>query len=319
MTTQQKKKQKKKSLWGRQNWIVWLAAAMTTLLMMFAFSVTSLIIYARWNDEQRQYVAEAAPIISAPLPTPYLTPTPPEAIVVERNEVAKPSISVTPPPTGSIMAQYVNAPFVADGDLSGWSEVPSYPSTFRVFNVGDWDQSDDLQAFWRLAWDETNLYLAALVLDDVHVQTQTGNLIYLGDSLEVQIDTQRMIDLGTVLSPDDFQLVLSPGDFVTIPPSAALFRGTEAGQLSGVESSGLIVSASQMEGGYVLEAVLPWNELGVRPIPNLELGIALNANDNDTPNTAQQEVMKSHIASRLFGEPDSWGLLILTGGEPSAD
>lgn len=319
MTTQLKKKQKKRSLWGKQNWVVWLVAAITALMFVFAFGVTSLIIYARWNGEQQRYIADAAPVISAPVPTPYLTPTPPEAIVVERSEVAKPSISITPLPSGSVMAQYVNTPFVVDGDLAGWATVPSYASTFRVFNADDWDGSDDLQAFWRLAWDETNLYLAALVIDDVHVQTQTGNLIYLGDSLEIQIDTQRLIDLGDTLSTDDFQLVLSPGDFVAIPPSAALFRGTEAGQLSGVLSSGLIVSAAQMEGGYVMEAVLPWDEIGVRPIPDLELGIALNANDNDTPNTAQQEMMKSHIAGRLFGEPNSWGVLILKGGNTSAD
>lgn len=319
MTTQKKQSQKKKTLWGKRNWLVWLVAAMTTLLMVFAFGVTGLIVYARWDGEQQQYVAESVSQIDQPLPTPYFTPTPPEAIVVERGEVAKPNVTLTELPTGGIVAQYVNAPFAADGDLAGWSEIPSYPSTFRVFNTGDWDQSDDLQAFWRLAWDESNLYLATLVVDDVHVQTQTGNLIYLGDSLEVQIDTQRAMDLSNTLSPDDFQLVLSPGDFVTIPPSIALFRGTEEGELSGVDGSGMIISAAQMEGGYVVEAVLPWDELDVRPTPDLELGIALNANDNDSPDTAQQEVMKSHIASRTFGAPDTWGILILSGGNTAAD
>ncbi len=319
MIVQQKKKPKKKSLWGRQNWIVWLVAAMTTLLLIFAVGVTSLIIYARWNGEQQLYIAESMVAIDTPLPTPYLTPTPPEAIVVERNEVAKPSVKLTPSANGSVVAQYVNAPFIVDGDLAGWTDVPSYPSTFPVYQIGDWDESDDLQAFWRLAWDETNLYLAALVLDDVHVQIQTGNLIYLGDSLEVQLDTQRLIDLDDALSPDDFQLVLSPGDFVTLPPSAMLFRGTEEGELDSALSSGLIVSSAQIEGGYVMEAILPWDELNVRPIPDLELGIALNANDNDTPNTAQQEVMKSHVATRLFGEPITWGILILTGGNTSAE
>ena len=63
--------------------------------------------------------------------------------------------------------------------------------------------------------------------------------------------------------------------------------------------------------GYMLEAVIPWQDLDISPTPGLVLGLALNANDNDTPGTAVQEVMKSHVATRAFQDPTSWGTLTL--------
>ena len=41
------------------------------------------------------------------------------------------------------------------------------------------------------------------------------------------------------------------------------------------------------------------------------MGIALNVNDNDTPGTAVQEVMKSHVGSRRSSDPTSWGTIVL--------
>jgi hypothetical protein len=47
------------------------------------------------------------------------------------------------------------------------------------------------------------------------------------------------------------------------------------------------------------------------PEPDLIVGVALNANDNDTPGTAVQEVMMSHVATRTLRDPTGWGTLTL--------
>jgi hypothetical protein len=44
------------------------------------------------------------------------------------------------------------------------------------------------------------------------------------------------------------------------------------------------------------------------------LGLALNANDNDTPGTAVQEVMVFNVPGWLFADPSSWGTLKLGTG-----
>ena len=339
-------KKKKQKLWGARNWLVWLVAAMTTLVLTFVAGVTLFVIYAQYDGAPRS--AEIIAQITEQPPTPAVTLTPFVEEVVERNEVAKPvaspsptalpsatpvpteppaatataapTVVITPLPTGGVLAERVDQPLVVDGNLEGWTDIPSFTSSYRVYNNDSWDQTDDLQTFWRLAWDDLNLYLSALVIDDVHVQIRSGDLSYLGDSVELQIDTQLRLDLSNQLSTDDYQLVFSPGDFAENAPSFGLFRGTPEGQMvSYGNREGIKVSAEATDSGYVLEAAVPWTVLGVRPTVDLELGIALNANDNDVPFTAQQEVMKSHIATRKFAAPDTWGVLILDGDELAAD
>jgi hypothetical protein len=78
---------------------------------------------------------------------------------------------------------------------------------------------------------------------------------------------------------------------------------------------GIQVAALPSTTGYALEAAIPWSNLGINPQPGLQMGIALNVNDNDTPETAVQEVMKSQVASRRFGDPTSWGTIVLRNAE----
>lgn len=198
-----------------------------------------------------------------------------------------------------------------DGDLSEWEGIPAVLSAFQVFQVAGWDDTADLEAIWRVVWDDNNLYLAASIQDDTHVQTESGNLVYRGDSLEIQVDTDRVGDFAPKPSPDDFQILLSPGDFETLPPSAFRFQGTNFGGISDAPGHHITIAAQPMAEGYTLEAAIPWTDLNMRPQAGLVLGVALNANDNDKPGTAVQEVMMSHVSTRGLTDPTTWGTLAL--------
>jgi hypothetical protein len=205
---------------------------------------------------------------------------------------------------------------VVDGLLSEWTSVPAFVSAHRVYSAAGWDSSEDLTAIWRLAWDDENLYIAAEVGDDVHVQTQTGNQIYRGDSLEMQIDIGRARNVNaTKLNSDSFQLVLSPGDFAGLPPSAFRFRGNNVGQMRDDPGYNIVVAAQHTATGYSLEAAIPWTDLFVTPRLGLVLGATFNANDNDVSGTAVQEVMLSNVPTRTFSDPSSWGTLTLQPAE----
>lgn len=223
------------------------------------------------------------------------------------------SVTVTTPPTSSnVEAVRLAAPPTIDGNLSEWGETPTYPSAFRVFNAQSWDGTEDLTAVWRLAWDNTNLYIGVEVTDDTHVQSQTGNQLFRGDSVDMQFDTDRGGDLGDGLSPDDFQITFSPGNFGSLPPSAFRFQGTENGRiLDAPGGNNVTVDASQTAAGYILEAAIPWSDLNLTPSEGLVIGIALNASDNDSPGTAVQEVMMSHVSTRTLTDPRGWGTLTL--------
>jgi hypothetical protein len=204
------------------------------------------------------------------------------------------------------------SPPVIDGLLNEWAGVTATSSAYIVHQVSDWDGSDDLVAHWQLSWDMTNLYVAVGVADDTHVQNQTGNQIFRGDSVDMQIDVDRQGDFSPVLSPDDFQLTMSPGNFFDLPPSAFLFQGTDSGQI--VDSPGehqLVLAVQRQEDGYSLEAAIPWSNFNLTPAPGMTIGLALNASDNDTPGTAVQEIMKSHVPTRTLTDPTGWGTLTL--------
>lgn len=232
-------------------------------------------------------------------PTAMVTVVPAATATLPTEETA---VSATIPRAAS--------PPVIDGDLTDWPGRPLAASIYQVYNAPTWDGTDDLAASWRLAWDDTALYVAVEVTDDRHVQTQTGNLIYRGDSVEIQLDTNREADLGSELSPDDYQINLSPGDFAGLPPSAFQFQATTAGSMRDAPvQSPLPVAARLTEAGYILEAAIPWAALAMAPVSGQSIGIALNVSDNDEPGTAVQEVMKSHMPGRTFSDPTTWDTL----------
>jgi hypothetical protein len=181
-----------------------------------------------------------------------------------------------------------------------------------VFTGDTWDGSDDLAASWQVSWDDANLYLVINVADDIHAQNQTGNQTFRGDSVELQIDADRAGDYGPSLSPDDYQIALSPGDFAGILPSAFRFQGTASGEMRDAAAPHAITVVAVPNGsGYVLEAAIPWRDLGLTPAAGVVIGLAVNVNDNDRPGTAAQEMMKSSAPNRRFSDPTTWGTLTL--------
>ncbi|MBK8986141.1 MAG: hypothetical protein IPM39_08665 [Chloroflexi bacterium] len=225
--------------------------------------------------------------------------------------VATVTVATIPPPTGSVQAAPLSSPPTINGDLSEWAGIGAYESTYRVFSAPGWNGTDDLTAVWRLGWDAANLYIAVAVSDDVHVQTQTGNQIFRGDSVDMQFET-NLARASSQLGPSNFQITFSPGDFVGLAPSAFRFQGTSQGQILDAPGGHRITLAAQKTAvGYNLEAAIPWADLSITPFSGLVLGVSLNANDNDTPGTAVQEVMKSHVSTRTFTNPTTWGTLTL--------
>ena len=229
--------------------------------------------------------------------------------------VTLPSDLATPPQTSialDAVAPRATTQLMIDGDAAEWAGLPVFSSPHIVFTADSWDGSDDVAASWQMVWDDVALYLIVNVADDIHAQNQLGNQTFRGDSIELQIDADRAGDFGPSLSPDDFQITLSPGDFNNVPPSAFRFQGTSSGSmLDAPGQHSIVVAATPSGAGYLLEAAIPWRDLNITPSAGLVIGLAVNVNDNDRPGTAVQEMMKSSAPGRRFGDPTSWGTLTL--------
>jgi len=303
-----------------QKWMLWLGVAVVALFLVGFCLLGGYFLWQQFRTRTAvpprptlalptSLVETAVPVTETPLPeeTATLSPIAPTATLFVPPTSAPPPVG-----PGSVEAVQLLSPPTVDGNLSEWGSAVPTESSFLVFSRGDWDGSDDLTAVWRLAWDNNNLYIGVAVTDDTHVQTQTGNQIFRGDSVDMQFDTDLNGDFGDGLSPDDFQITFSPGDFGGLPPSAFRFQGTSNGRIEDAPGGNHVtLAALKTSEGYNIEAAIPWSDLNLTPAPGLVIGLSLNVSDNDAPGTAVQEIMKSHVSSRTLTDPTSWGTLAL--------
>jgi LysM repeat protein len=210
---------------------------------------------------------------------------------------------------GALLASNMVITPVIDGDLSEWSVLANTADTV-VYGANHWSGTSDLSATFALGWDDANLYLVVSVRDDVLAQTQTGESIFRGDSVEFLLDGALQADRQhEKLSADDYQVGLSPGDLTGATVTAQAYAWFPAGQTGPLPIAQ--VAASTTVYGYVLEAAVPWDALGVTPAAGSDYGFALSVSDNDLYGLVTQQSMVSTSAGRLLTDPTPWGQLRL--------
>jgi hypothetical protein len=256
-----------------------------------------------------------------------IVPPPPTAAVsdapIAPSPTAEPtrglSPTVTLPASGEettteATAVYRADPPTIDGRLDEWAGFPTITTPHITLQPAGGAQRNQIaSSTWRLGWDETHFYLAVSVVDDIHVQTQTDpRLAYLGDSLELQLDTSADGRVGTQVTANSWQFVISPGDFAAISPSVYRFRGNAAGNIADAPGHQARVAAVQTNVGYDVEVAIPWSDVAFTPAAEARLRAALSVNDNDSPGTAVQNLMLSNVATRQWRNPSSWGFLRLS-------
>jgi len=298
----------KRQRFGR--WGCWLGLVLLILLLLAICGMSGYLAWQEFGHQLGPGLVLMPPTALSSEPDTAEAETP-QPLTAEPPSLAATVTLATTPTAGSVEAAQMPTMPLIDGSLDEWVDVSTFESSYLVYSDDEWDGTDDVTATWRLGWDSSNLFVAIQVEDNTHVQTQTGNQIFRGDSLSMQFDSNVEGDFGPQLSSDDYQINLSPGDFATIPPSTFRFRGTSDGGAVDATGHSIVAAAQQTEHGYNLEAVIPWRDIGLSPAVGLEIGAAFNVNDNDTPGTAVQEVMKSHVATRAFRDPTSWGSLVL--------
>lgn len=255
-----------------------------------------------------QEVPQQATVVVTPTPLPTETAT---AVPAPTDTALPQPTAVSALTTAHVTAPRLTSPPTIDGSLSDWPAIMPVSSAHTVFSQSSWDGSDDVNAYWMLGWDNRNLYIAVTVVDDIHVQIKSDEKIYQGDSLEIQIDSDINGDYGTILSPDDYQINLSPGDFQTVPTAFFLWRGNDSGRYDPFAWRGILLAAQPSSDGYIMEMMIPWDNVAVAPFAGQRIGIALNVSDNDGVGTAVQEMMKSHVETRTYEAPSTWGTLTL--------
>lgn len=208
----------------------------------------------------------------------------------------------------SMDAVYLNNPPSIDGNLADWA-LNSASVVNVVFGGDKWDSAADLSGAFMVGWDEDNIYIGAKVIDNRYVQNSTGVKLFMGDSLEILLDTDVSSDFyQKSLSGDDYQLGISPGNpnLGTNDGAYLWYPISKAGPRSQVD-----IAAIAVADGYTVEVLIPWSVFGVSPGSGQHYGFVLSLSDNDNLNKNIQQSMVSSVPTRKLTDPTTWGDLTL--------
>ena len=172
----------------------------------------------------------------------------------------------------------------------------------KLLNLRDdkWQSGKDLSAKIKLAYRPEGLYIGAKVTDDKFFQTQEGVKMYMGDHIEILFDTLIGIDNARDnFGSGQYHLMLSPGDLNSKNPKA------EAAMVFPERRSikNAVIAARKTDDGYELEAMLPWQEFGIKaPVAQDKklIGIDIVVSDTDSHVVRQDKI--------LFAGDMPWGI-----------
>ena len=197
------------------------------------------------------------------------------------------------------------------GPDGGWGDwvATEYSANYVVWGDENWKNSDDLSSSIMVEWDEDYLYVAWKVFDDKYVQISTGDEIYLGDSVEVLLDTFVQADYWyQYIDWDDFQIGVSPGKTAIGNKTQAYiwYPSNKTGSTTKV-----IIGTKAIGDGYRVTIGIPWKTLGVTPYVGAHYGFAASVSDDDSKHGGEQQSMVSSSPYRILTDPTTWGDLVL--------
>jgi photosystem II stability/assembly factor-like uncharacterized protein len=252
--------------------------------------------------------------LSAAIPSPTASSTP--AVVPTNTASAAASSNPSKRSGPSVTAGYVKDAPVIDGILDEWTQT-RYDVASITYGKDNWSGSKDLSGKVMLAWDEDNLYVAARVYDDVHVQNSSGEDLFKGDGIELLLDRNLSADFyDHALSSDDYQVGVSSGapadmsysDSQPVNPEAYLWYPKAAeGSLAKVK-----IGVFYTDDGYKIEVAIPWSVLSVTPKSGQNFGFAFSFSDNDNPDKDVQQTLMTNDPARRLTDPTTWGNLTLS-------
>lgn len=240
------------------------------------------------------------------LPTATVTSTP----VVTATKTKVPVVVISPVPSRGVVfkATYLSTAPTLDGVWDEWTST-QYPMGSLIFGSNNWTGDADLEGSFRVGWNNQYLFLAVKVKDDVYVQNASGADLYKGDMVELLFDANLQGDFYTrSLSPDDYQLGLSPGSPDTNGTKEAylFFPSNLAGKKDAVT-----IAAVSQDGLYRMEAAIPWSLLNISPAAGAKFGFALRASDNDNGGSNVQQSMVASHSGNVLADPTTWAELWL--------
>jgi len=186
-----------------------------------------------------------------------------------------------------VTAGAVPAGFKADGDLAEWADATpvAIGEVQEQRDMPGWAGPDDCSGRWYAAWDQDNLYFAAAIRDNVHVQktdTVHAGDIWRSDSIQLAIDAagdaKPSSNVPQYDNVNDYELGFALGaegplDWIWVNP------GDQPGQANFKQ---LAVVRDETAKVTYYEAAIPWSILKLPGSPEGRwIGFNVLVNDDD--------------------------------------
>jgi len=198
---------------------------------------------------------------------------------------------------------------VIDGSLSDWDK--SYPLTMQdisYFKEGlVWGGPEDLSGTAHIMFDDTNLYVAAVMNDKIPmVNNKENQNVWDGDSIEVVIGLDPTADPNrSRFGRKDYQLGFSTGNTKGNPPTIWNWQRRRV-----PKGSQIVVKKNKNSLGYVLEAKIPWEFFrGIAaPAPGTKLGFDIAFDDADYTGERERQFIWNGDYY-FYKDPSVWGII----------
>lgn len=225
-----------------------------------------------------------------------------------------PDVLVTDLDRETFAATCVRTSPVVDGSADEWPAQPVVRSREPVVAPAD---GTPVAGTWRLAWDADALYVLAEVTDPelTPANRSVPSSFWKGDGVSFELGPDvRGVAGDAPLRDGDVHLmigVVEPG-----AGTAAANRPPRFGP--GDREDSVAVAVKPRDGGYVVEAAVPWAVLGVdEPAAGTVLGMNVNVSDA-RPSDGELRAMVSSNPFRSAANqqrPATWDLLVLAGDQ----
>jgi hypothetical protein len=157
-----------------------------------------------------------------------------------------------------------------DGKADDWGD-----GGFRVEVMtpvsGQLQPADKGDAKFRLGWNDQGLLLMVSMKDDIEAKDSSGEL--------ASADYVEMHVADRLNSRNRYRVVVFPGHDPENPKKQRRIFDP----FYSLRTLKLDLASQKVQGGYVLEAMLPWQNLWFKPVEGGEIGLQLCVNDCDGP------------------------------------
>lgn len=198
-----------------------------------------------------------------------------------------------------------------DGDAADW---PGRDVTVSGASVHPSPGADPgVTANWLIGYDSAALYVIAEVSDPSIDQAPIGDpdQLFVGDSIHFEFGADP--DGAGSLRQGDLHLMMAPVDPSNTDVLAAINPARDGAFRAGSAQPDVTAAVVWLQGGYRIEAAIPWSILGVgEPRPGLVLGMNFNVSDGDGTGRLQEMVSSNpERTGPNQARPGTWNSAVL--------